>query len=263
MMPTTAGLVDPRRRLEQHVDRWLVAADRGIVGKADRGRGRMSGDRHVPAARGDQDLVGENEITLGRLLDRQSEQERSSRSAKTPVNWASMCWTTRIGGMGAVRSGRTWLSACGPPVEIPITRQIRADGEADGLVVDGSAGLSGRSAGAGLGRAVSLGLLRPFRIVSSVSYLSKETWYGESAGPALGGGQDLGDQQVGAGTHLGELVALGLGHEVNRAQLQRLERDIGPFLGQRADHDHRRLVGGQEQRAGPPGPRPRASRRRA
>src|SRR5271157_2830488 len=63
-----------------------------------------------------------------------------------------MCCTTRIGGMGAVKSGRMWLSACGPPVEIPITRQIREYGEADGLVVAGSAGLSGRSAGAGRGR---------------------------------------------------------------------------------------------------------------
>src|SRR5271157_889175 len=63
-----------------------------------------------------------------------------------------MCCTTKIGGMGAVKSGRMWLSACGPPVEIPITRQIRENGETDGLVVDGSAGLSGGSAGAGLGR---------------------------------------------------------------------------------------------------------------
>ena len=67
---------------------------------------------------------------------------------------------------------------------------------------------------------------------------------------ALSGRQDLGDQQVGAGTHLGELVSLGLGHEVDRAQLQRLERDVGSFLGQGADHDHRRLVGGQKQRQG-------------
>ena len=70
-MPTTAGLVDPRRRLEQNVDRRLVAADRGIVGKADPRRGEIAGDHHVPAAGGDQDLVGKNEITLGRLLDRQ------------------------------------------------------------------------------------------------------------------------------------------------------------------------------------------------
>ena len=71
MMPTTAGLVDPRRRLEQHVDRRLVAADRGIVGKGDPHAGRMSGEHHVAAAGGDQDLVGKNKITLGRLLDRQ------------------------------------------------------------------------------------------------------------------------------------------------------------------------------------------------
>src|SRR5271166_5843787 len=63
-----------------------------------------------------------------------------------------MCCTTKIGGMGAVRSGRMWLSACGPPVEIPITKQIRENGEADGLVVGGSAVLSGRSAVADLGR---------------------------------------------------------------------------------------------------------------
>src|SRR5271157_1382305 len=73
-----------------------------------------------------------------------------------------MCCTTKIGGMGAVRSGRIWLSAWGPPVEIPITRQIRENGEVDGLVVDGSAGLSGRSAVAGLGRGGELRVIATF-----------------------------------------------------------------------------------------------------
>ena len=68
--------------------------------------------------------------------------------------------------------------------------------------------------------------------------------------PALGGGQDLGNQQVGAHAHLGELVAFGLGHEVHRPQLECLESHIRPFLGQRADHDHRRFVGGQKERKG-------------
>ena len=34
--------------------------------------------------------------------------------------------------MGAVKSGRIWLSAWGPPVEIPITRQTRDNEGADG-----------------------------------------------------------------------------------------------------------------------------------
>src|SRR5208283_5511184 len=66
-----SSLVDPRRRLEQNVNRWLVAADRGIVGKAYPRAGEISGDHHVAAAGGDQDLVGKNKITFGRLLDRQ------------------------------------------------------------------------------------------------------------------------------------------------------------------------------------------------
>ena len=83
----------------------------------------MSGDRHVPAAGGDQDLVGQNEITLGRFLDRQG------AGAIEPLREDP----GELGGhvlhdqdrRHAARSecGRTWLSACGPPVEMPITRQ--------------------------------------------------------------------------------------------------------------------------------------------
>ena len=69
-----------------------------------------------------------------------------------------------------------------------------------------------------------------------------------AADPALRGGQHLGDQQVAAGAHLGELVPLGLGHEVDRAQLQGLQGDVGPFLRQGADHHHRHLVHRQERR---------------
>ncbi len=38
-----------------------------------------------------------------------------------------MCCTISTGGIGAVNSGRTWLSACGPPVEMPITTQVVED----------------------------------------------------------------------------------------------------------------------------------------
>ena len=42
-------------------------------------------------------------------------------------------------------------------MEIPITRQTRENGDVDGLAVAGSAGFSGRSAGAGLERGANLG----------------------------------------------------------------------------------------------------------
>jgi hypothetical protein len=67
---------------------------------------------------------------------------------------------------------------------------------------------------------------------------------------ALGGGQDLGNKQVSAGTHLGKLVPIRLGQEVDRAEFEGLKRHISPLLSQGADHDHRRLVHGQERRQG-------------
>ena len=52
------------------------------------------------------------------------------------------------------------------------------------------------------------------------------------------GHQHFGDQQVSTGVHLGKLVPLGLGHEIECAQLQGLQGDFGAFLCQSADHDH-------------------------
>ena len=112
---------------------------------------------------------GAIKIRLGRIRSPSaaslivSEHERSSRLANTPVNWAIMCCTTRIGGMGAERSGRIWLSACGPPVEIPITRQVAPDAEVGVAAVGVAAALSGaRSAGAGRGRVGEPGVIRVF-----------------------------------------------------------------------------------------------------
>ena len=45
-----------------------------------------------------------------------------------------------------------------------------------------------------------------------------------------------------------KLVSLGLGQEVDRAQLQGLQGHVGSFLRQGADHDDGRLVHGQEGR---------------
>jgi hypothetical protein len=63
---------------------------------------------------------------------------------------------------------------------------------------------------------------------------------------ALGGCQDLGNQQVTARSDFGELIAFGLGHEINRPELQGLQGDIGPFLSQSADHQNRDLMDRQE-----------------
>ena len=65
-----------------------------------------------------------------------------------------------------------------------------------------------------------------------------------SGGPARGvrppgsrrGGQHLRNQQVSAPTQLGKLVLFGLGHAVKCAQLERLQRDVGPLLRERTDH---------------------------
>ena len=143
-----------------------------------------------------------------------------------------MCCTTRIGGSGAASSGKTWLSACGPPVEMPITTHGGTCGRGRHRGRPASPPrCRGRPAPAGAG--ASRGRRRrPSR----------------APHPALRRGQHLGDQQVAAGAHLAELVLLRLGQEVDGAQLQRLERHLGPFLRQGADHHHRHLVHGQNRR---------------
>ena len=66
----------------------------------------------------------------------------------------------------------------------------------------------------------------------------------------MGGGADLRDEDVAALPDVGELVALGLGEEIDRPALQGRERDVGPVLGEGADHDHRGVVRGLDQGEG-------------
>ncbi len=126
---------------------------------------------------------------------------------------------------------------------------------AEVVVVEGAAGLSAvRSAAAAVGRVRGVELRVDAILVGGLAWGpvvdvdGRRRGAANSPDAALGGGQDLGHEQVRMRAHLGKLVALGLGHEVDRSELERLERDIGAFLGERADHDHGRLVGGQQER---------------
>ena len=138
-------------------------------------------------------------------------------------------------------------------MEIPIRRQVWPCGDEAATADGDGAGLGGPSAAGGRGRGLAPGGAElapvPGERPGPVPCRRRRATP-EPADAALGGRQDLGDQQVGTGAHLGELVPLGLGHEVDGAQLERLERDVGPFLGEGADHDHGRLVRGQQQRQG-------------
>ncbi len=96
-----------------------------------------------------------------------------------------------------------------------------------------------------------LGLVRDGRVavVGAVAVATRRCGgAARAADAALRGTQHLGDQQVAAGAHLRELVPLGLGQEVDRAQLQGLQCHLGPFLRQGTDHHHRYLVDGQDRR---------------
>ena len=45
-----------------------------------------------------------------------------------------------MGGNGATKSGKTWLSACGPPVEMPMTIHSGLGTDADVVVTAGPGG---------------------------------------------------------------------------------------------------------------------------
>ena len=109
-------------------------------------------------------------------------------------------------------------SACGPPVEIPITMH--------GARGPSPTGRRGRRGPRGEARRPRRGRRRGRGRADAGSARRRGPWRPAGRAERL---------------QLGELVPLGLGQEVDGAELQRLEGHVGPFLGQRADHDDRGL----------------------
>jgi hypothetical protein len=60
--------------------------------------------------------------------------------------------------------------------------------------------------------------------------------------------EHFGNEQVSACANLGKLISLGLGKKIHGPELKRLQGHFGAFLGKRTDHDHGRILNGQERR---------------